>query len=161
MILICSEIEGGVGNWFLIFWFISIDGTTASVCCWRFKSIGGRLLLGARNDPLVFNVDEIFDEGRGISISGRFDFGAAIVWVLVFIFVDLFPKHEQSGNVDDDFFFISIGCFSVVFIVETIFDGGLGTSSSNDGGGNLISFDNVKTGSGDGTWKGKFEVVCF
>jgi hypothetical protein len=50
---------------------MSVDG--------RVKSTGGKSLLGARNEPLVFNIEEIFDEGIGISISGRFAFGAARV----------------------------------------------------------------------------------
>ncbi len=151
-----SKIGGGVGD-------CSIDGTTASVCClWivvdvEVKSTGGKLVLGARNGPLVFNVDEIFDEGKGISIVGKLDFGAAIVWVLSFGAADLFPKHEQSARVEDFFFIwvlVSIGCcFSGDFIAGTIFDGGLGTSSSNDGGGDWDCLGKVKTGSGEGNWK--------
>jgi hypothetical protein len=43
-----------------------------------------------------------------------------------------------------------MGCFSGDLMVETIFDGTLGTSSSNDGGDTFVSFGTVKTGSGEG-----------
>jgi hypothetical protein len=46
---------------------------------------------------------------------------------------------------------ISIGCFSESLTAGTIFDGGLGTSSSNEGG----DFGKVKTGSGEGNSNSK------
>jgi len=68
---------------------ISTDGTTASIDGDFFSGIfkqivsvrltAGKSLLGARNGPLVFNVDEILDDGNGISISGKLAFGAVIV----------------------------------------------------------------------------------
>ena len=73
--------------------------------------------------------------------------------------------------------FGSIACFSTDFIggVEisiagTIFDVTVGTSSSNDGGDELVSFDKTKTGSAEGNWKVKsgslggdseLSLVCF
>jgi hypothetical protein len=62
---------------------------------------------------------------------------------------DLLPKHEQIVSVDD-FFLVSINCFIGDCTAGTIFDGSVGTSSSNDGGRDLESFGNVKIGSGEG-----------
>ncbi len=102
-----------------------------------------------------FNVDEIFDDGKGISIFGKLAFGAVNVGVWDFVIEDFWPKHEQSAN-GEDFFFNSIGCFSESLTAGTSFDGGLGTSSSNEGGDGLKSFDKINTGSGDGNWNPKF-----
>ncbi len=125
------------------------------------KSTSGRSIAGARNGPLVFNVEEIFDEGIGISICGKLAFGTVIVWAFSFFgIVDLLPRHEQSASVDDFFFiadFFSIGCCSEDLIEETT----VGTISSNDGGDEEESFGTDKTGSGDGNWKVKSCFVCF
>ncbi len=150
---------------------ISFDGTTASVSVVAedFWSVGkpapvavrltsGKLLFGARNGPLLLNVVEIFDDGKGISTSGRSAFGALIVnEVFSFVLADFWPKHEQSGN-DEVFFLTSIGCFSEILTAGTSFVGGLGTSFSNEGGEVFESFDTVNMGSGEGNWNSRF---CF
>ncbi len=118
------------------------------------RSTAGKSLPGARNAPFVFKVEEIFDEGMGISMAGRLDLGAAIVGVFSFEAVDLVPKHEQSASAAD-FFFVSdltsIGCFSGDLTAGTIFEGALGTSSSKDGGAAFDCLGRVKTGSGEGS----------
>ena len=138
---------------------------------------------------MVFNVDETFDSGTGMSTGGRSDFGAVnvldfsfvvIVLAVFFWAFDLLPKHEQSASVDDFFLtsvFGSISSFSVVLtgavtmsLDETIFDVTVGTSSSNDGGDVGTSFDKTETGSAEGNSKSnsgtfievsRVSVVCF
>jgi hypothetical protein len=127
-------------------------------------------LPGARNEPLVFNVEETLDDGTGKRMSGKSAFGAAIGFVFsfgtgrVFVFsfcaLDLLPKHEQSASVDDFFLmsdFGSITSFSTDFIGEveisiagTNFEVVVGTSSSNDGGDEVVSLDKIEIGSSEG-----------
>lgn len=87
-----------------------------------FKSNGGKLFDGARNGPSVFNVDEIFDDAIGKSISGKFVFGASNGQLLDFERLDLPLKQEQS-EIDDDFLvgfvFVSISCFFFDFSTGT------------------------------------------
>lgn len=81
------------------------------------RSNSGRALLGARNGPLALNVEDILDDGRGMSIEGKLAFGAVIERVFSFGVEDLSPKQEQSAKVEDFVFscdFGSIDCFSAV-----------------------------------------------
>jgi hypothetical protein len=94
---------------------------------------------------------------------GAFGIGRVFVWSCWAF--DLLPKHEHNANVDD-FFFMSvfgwITSFSTDFIGDveisiagTNFDTGAGTSSSNDGGDEVVSFDKIEIGSSEGNWKVK------
>ena len=79
------------------------------------KSTGGRLQLGACNGPLVFNVEEIFEEGIGISILGRLACGAVSGRFLFSLAaLDLVPKQEQNAERVGLIFFpsdlVSISC---------------------------------------------------